>query len=53
MRTQAQNRVRAQAPPAHLPVPQRRLSTARGVLAGVILGLLAWALLGFLVWWLV
>jgi hypothetical protein len=38
----------------HLPAPasRDRVSTARGVLFGVILGASAWAVGGLLLWWL-
>jgi hypothetical protein len=50
MRGTAHGRAEAPAPPAHLPAPQHRLSTARGVVVGAILGLLAWVFLGLLLW---
>jgi hypothetical protein len=53
MRTLAHDRAEISAPPAPPPVPQHRLSIARGVVVGILLGLLAWAFLGLLVWMLV
>jgi hypothetical protein len=46
----AHNRADPPARPAEIPASRHRLSTARGVVVGVILGLLAWGLLGMLGW---
>jgi hypothetical protein len=46
----AHNRAELRAPPAHRAAPRHRLSIARGVVVGVILGVTAWVFLGVLLW---